>query len=416
MTAVDHEHAPVGRTPSDSSLITVAAIASLAAGAIHAAAIGVHSEHRAAVIAFTLVAAFQLGWGALALRHPGRVLALAGVIGHVAAFGGWVTAKTSGIGFVAGIDQAEAVQFADAAAAGLAVVAVAATLVGVLRLVDSGSGSWAHPRLASGAAVLAVALTVPAMVSAGEHRHQSDHGHDEEVAHAAADEAGHVHDDSHDHDGDEGHGEAGHDDVHAASPVPPKPYHPDLPIDLSGVEGVTPEQQARAENLVAVTLLRLPRFADFREAEAAGYRSIGDGFTGHEHFINPELLEDGRILDPDFPESLVYSTEGGQRTLVAAMYMLERGATLDDVPDLGGALTQWHVHDDLCFNTEGRVAGLVEPGADCQPPLVNGVRSPMIHVWIIPHECGPFASLEGVAGGQIAEGEERLCDHAHGAA
>ena len=39
----------------------------------------------------------------------------------------------------------------------------------------------------------------------------------------------------------------------------------------------------------------------------------------------------------------------------------------------------------------------------------------MIHVWIEPHPCGPFAALEGVAGGTIPEGEERLCDHAHGA-
>ena len=29
----------------------------------------------------------------------------------------------------------------------------------------------------------------------------------------------------------------------------------------------------------------------------------------------------------------------------------------------------------------------------------------MIHVWIEPHPCGPFAALEGVAAGTIAEGE-----------
>ena len=39
----------------------------------------------------------------------------------------------------------------------------------------------------------------------------------------------------------------------------------------------------------------------------------------------------------------------------------------------------------------------------------------MIHVWIEPNVCGPFAALEGVAGGTIASGEERLCDHVHGA-
>ena len=39
----------------------------------------------------------------------------------------------------------------------------------------------------------------------------------------------------------------------------------------------------------------------------------------------------------------------------------------------------------------------------------------MIHVWITEHPCGPFAALEGIAGGTIADGETRLCDHAHGA-
>ena len=49
------------------------------------------------------------------------------------------------------------------------------------------------------------------------------------------------------------------------------------------------------------------------------------------------------------------------------------------------------------------------------PPLVDGTLAPMIHVWITPHECGPFAALDGIAGGQVPEGEEILCDHAHGA-
>jgi hypothetical protein len=36
----------------------------------------------------------------------------------------------------------------------------------------------------------------------------------------------------------------------------------------------------------------------------------------------------------------------------------------------------------------------------------------MLHVWIEPHKCGPFAALEGVGAGQIKEGEARLCDTA----
>ena len=60
-------------------------------------------------------------------------------------------------------------------------------------------------------------------------------------------------------------------------------------------------------------------------AEAAGYHSIGDAATGDQHLINWSLIDDGRILDPDYPESLVYSVDGGgNRTLEAAMYMLPR--------------------------------------------------------------------------------------------
>jgi len=259
------------------------------------------------------------------------------------------------------------------------------------------------------------------MVATGSHSHAGGgHGHE-----AAAD--GHAHSDAET-------AADGHPAGHEGAVVPPKPYDPALPIDLSGVEGVTPEQQARAENMIAITLARLPQFSNAADAFAAGYRSIGDSITGHEHFIKWDLIDDGKVLDPDFPEALVYevaeadrSFRGidappppGTRKLVSAMFMLGTGSSLDTVPDLGGALTQWHEHGDLCFSAdppgpEGpRVAGVTEVGGTCQPPLQKFTPVPMIHVWITAHPCGPFAALEGTGAGQVAEGEERLCDHAHG--
>ncbi len=181
--------------------------------------------------------------------------------------------------------------------------------------------------------------------------------------------------------------------------------------------GVTPQQQARAENLIAVTLADLPRFADYHAAEAAGYSSIGDAVTGDEHYINPTLFDDGRILDPEYPESLVYEPDKatGGKKLVAAMFMLAPNQTLNDVPDVGGALTQWHIHNNLCFTAQGRVAGLTNQTGGCPAGLNKGSQAPMIHVWITPNKCGPFAALEGVGAGQLKPGETRLCDTAHGA-
>ena len=386
--------------------LAVPGVASLGAGAIHAAAIGVHSEHRQAVLAFTLLAAFQVGWGALALTRANPLIAFAGITGNLVAVGGWILAKTSGISFIEGLDVKESVQFADGAAAALAAAVVVLAFVG-LGAIRGGrvvaATTFAGRLLVLGVAVAVLGLAVPAMVSAGSHAHaEGADGHDDTVA-----AAGHPHEDP-------------VDEATGVTPaVPAKPYDPTQPIDLSGVEGVSPEQQARAENLIAVTLLRLPQFSDPAVAHAAGYRSIQDAVTGYEHYVNWSLLDDGKILDPDYPESLVYRVfPGGRRELQAAMYMLRPTDTLDTVPDVGGALTQWHIHDNLCFTNEPgdyKVRGLTNPDGSCTPPLVKLANAPMIHVWTVSHPCGPFAALEGVGAGQIKPGETRLCDHAHGA-
>lgn len=386
----------------------VAGAASLGAGAIHAAAVGVHAEHVQAARTFAVLAVLQIAWGAAALVARSRVLAAVGVALGVGAVGGWILAKTSGISFIDGMEAVEEVQLPDALAAGLAAVA---TLILARGLVVglTGRNLASPPRaLLHGVGVVVLIASLVGMSEAGTHSHAGGHGHGDETA-----------------AGDHGHGDGGGtaavgddgDHEHVASAVPPKKYDPSGPIDLSGVPGVTPEQQARAENLIAITLDRLPQFADPAHAETLGFRSIGDGFTGHEHYINWAYTQDEHVLNPDYPESLVYDTSGPEKVLVSAMFMTNPGVSLDDVPELGGPLTQWHVHEDLCFtdDPEGpRVAGITGIDQDCRPPLQKFPPTPMIHVWITPHVCGPFAALEGVAAGQVKEGEEHLCNTLHG--
>lgn len=191
-------------------------------------------------------------------------------------------------------------------------------------------------------------------------------------------------------------------------------FDPDR-IDLSDSHGVSEEEIARAEDLLRRTVVDLPHWSDSATAEAEGYVSFGDASTGDEHLINWDYIEDDAILDPTKPEALVYSTGSGGRVLEAAMFMLPSSYTLANLPPLGGDLTQFHVHRDLCVTPlpQRRFAGLRTIDGPCsygEPfPTV-----PMVHVWIRPHPCGPFAALEGIGGGQIADGQQRSCHHEHG--
>ncbi len=424
-------------SPSRVGGLAVAGFASLAAGAIHAAAVGVHNEHPQAVRVFVVAALFQLAWGALAQRRTSRIFAMIGVAGNSVLIAGWIMAKTGGIGFVDGLEAKEAIQFADGLAATFAAIAVCAAAVTFVR-----PSALAVKSAIAGVAAIAVAgLTLPGMVAAGSHIHAHGddttagahtHGADTTAA-AAGVEATHNHttdtsvaaiETTHNHSTDPATttDPASGGTVHAhatATALPTTKYDPTKPLDFSGVAGVTPEQQAAAENLVAITLLRLPKFSDPAVAEALGWHSIGDGITGVEHYLNWELINDNDYLNPDMPESLVYdvSARDGTKKLVSAMFMLPDNVSLNDVPNLGGALMQWHIHDNLCFaqGDHPTVAGLTSSDGGCPAGLTKFKPAPMIHVWITPNPCGPFAALEGVGAGTIAEGETRLCDHVHGA-
>jgi hypothetical protein len=184
-------------------------------------------------------------------------------------------------------------------------------------------------------------------------------------------------------------------------------------IRLQSEPGVTPAELVRADKLIENTIRDIKRFRTPAEAYAAGYRSIGDAVTGDEHYVNWSYANDGHILDPKRPESVVYERVNGRQQAVAAMYGMPFGSTFADVPDVGGALTQWHVHANLCLteNPEQRVvAGLTSIGGACPPGTSKAGNTPMLHVWIYPNPCGPFAALEGVGAGQVPKGQTRNCD------
>jgi hypothetical protein len=383
--ADDPGGATTGAASSTARWITpLAGLASIGAGTIHAAAVGVHAEHPTLSRLFVAIAAAQILVGLATLLRGGRAVAATTAVVNGGAVAAWIVTRVAGISWIDGLEQSEVPQLADTICAALGALAVGAAIV-TLRAGASRTARATPARLGLPALGLG-AVTVAALFAGATHTHTSAAGPD--------------HEDDH-----------GHADATVA-------YDPTKPIDLSGVDGVTPEQQAFAENLVAVTVVRLRQWADPAVAEAAGFHSIGDADTGFEHYINWDWIDDDVWLDPDAPESLVYQPQpDGSKKLVSAMYILPSRVKLEDVPDYGGALMQWHVHDDLCMTNDPvapQVEGLTRPDGTCRRPLVKLPEWAMIHVWIVPHECGPFASLEGVGAGSIEEGQERWCDHVHG--
>jgi hypothetical protein len=203
------------------------------------------------------------------------------------------------------------------------------------------------------------------------------------------------------------------------TPTTVKPFDPTQSIDLSGTPGVSPAQQAAAEALVRDTLRDLPKYANQSAAYAAGYRTIGDGSTGDEHWVNWAYADDANILDSRHPESIVYSTRTGHPVLEAAMYMLPPGSRFTNIPALfQSPLTQFHVHNNLCFAQTSDplqkvYAGGTDGSGNCPPGMTLAGNVPMLHAWIQKNPCGPFAALSGIAAGQVPPGESPNCDTAH---
>ena len=355
--------------------LAVTGAASLGAGFIHAIAAGTHADHLPAAAAMGSLAAVQLIVGALIISRPGLWVQRATAAIHLIALGGWVATRSTGIGIIEGLDTAESMQVADTLAAALAAIAVIGLWAPSRRFLGAMTMTYAAPAVAL--------LVLPATVATLQH----DHSH-------------------------------GHGDTASW----PRPYLPGLGIDIAGVEGVSVEQEARARQLVVDTQRELVRWADYRDAIRDGWTSIGDGATGYEHFVNGRALNDGRFLDASMPESIVYKVYGDTRIIVSAMYMAEGQPAIDDpdLVDFAGPLMQWHVHDDLCWTIRDgirAVAGVIDDQGQCPAGSVRGgITKPMVHVWIVPHPCGPFAAVEGLAEGRAAVADtERVdtCDHEH---
>jgi hypothetical protein len=357
----------VHRTPA--VRVTLGAL-SLGAAAVHFAMTPQHTRESIALgIAFVVAAWAQVAVAGWLLFRPGRAVLKWGAAVQIAVVAAWGASRTFGLPIGPDRWRAEAVGTADLICVGFELAFVVLTVVALTsnRRVPLLAGLVAASLVMGGTSA---ALATPSVI---------DHDHDdhEEMADGQ-------HSDAH------GTTESAADD---AAHVELEGAHADSHI-VTSTEPPTAEQIARANELIEATKASIPKWADPEAAKAAGFRSIQGPDSTFVHFVNFGWMLDDVVLDPEHPESLVYRSTDGTTDgyeLESAMYILPGIGY--PIPDVGGSLTPWHNHGDLCFRMDGMIVGTTAAG-EC-PDGSSNVKTPdMLHVWIVDHADGPFGGLE----------------------
>jgi hypothetical protein len=160
----------------------------------------------------------------------------------------------------------------------------------------------------------------------------------------------------------------------------------------------TAAQLLAAAKLVTDTKAAVARYADLNAALAAGYVPMEPPDSQVAHYVNRSYMTDEYVLDPQHIQSLIYFNGSHGPVLIGAMYIMPRG---EDGPQIGGPLTVWHQHSNICFDdVTGVAVAFVHSGFDngndksgACPRGSSLTRTPqMLHVWLIDNPEGPFAS------------------------
>jgi hypothetical protein len=124
---------------------------------------------------------------------------------------------------------------------------------------------------------------------------------------------------------------------------------------------------------------------------AAGYteRLATDG---EEHPLCQNCSGAYEGHNPRDPSSLVYAinVKGHAPILLGAMYLIGDG----NGPQVGGGLTRWHSHLEVCQGGRIIIAGfgVVALPSQCNPSTwKDQYTTQMLHVWVAPYPGGVFS-------------------------
>lgn len=224
-------------------------------------------------------------------------------------------------------------------------------------------------RVAGSASFVAITFVVGAVVWVGSFAAHAASDTDVSTADSVVDGVGHSGDHAHEHD-------------HAARAQAGVIMRP--VVDQHPSVG----QQLAADRLAAATREATRRYADLDAAIAAGYALPKPGTGMDVHLENKAFRSDGRVLDPQRPETLVYAIEGGRATLLGVVFVMERAGVA--APEPGGPITRWHAHN-VCVTALPPGFGIVSPFGGCPALSVNLTTPEMMHVWVVANPGGWFA-------------------------
>jgi hypothetical protein len=127
---------------------------------------------------------------------------------------------------------------------------------------------------------------------------------------------------------------------------------------------------------------------------------VADGYVGPtspippgatEHYSSAANVLDGKVLDPTRPESLLYTFTSRGPVLVGVMYLTNLPGEFG--PEIGGCLTRWHVHTNVCWSMATfQPVNQLAAGETCATGTFPYIPPPALHVWLVDVPGGRFAA------------------------
>lgn len=154
----------------------------------------------------------------------------------------------------------------------------------------------------------------------------------------------------------------------------------------------TPEQQKAMDDLVEASFkaAETNEWYRFDKGYESGYRRM---FQDDSHYANLDYVRDDALLDPERPEFLMYYDTPMGKQLVGFMFLMNHPT--ESGPQIGGPETLWHFHiwpEPFCLADSLLIVGRPNREGVCERGFARHRSPEMIHVWLIDHPDGTFAT------------------------